>query len=126
MYSTVLDDIGTVTYDMEIKCANCSQNISHTCNSDALKAAVAMMKWVPEWSNDGVCEALEKIGRETGWLDPDQKLSESRVFGSQAWTYTLFGKENARTFHALLNSLIRASGLDPNQVLELAWEDETE
>lgn len=78
-------------------------------------------------------EALKESGKVNGWDVGEEDgeeypLEEQPFFGSQAWSYPLFGsKDSARSFHALIHNLIRATGMDPHSVqMEIQRQTEQE
>ena len=98
--------------DLKVSCTCCNCEVTHTCDGDAIEALKKLLRWVPY----GVAtKELDKALREQpehcyGQSDEDRN---SPFFGSQGWSFALFGKEDARTFHAMVHNLIRAHGLDP-------------
>jgi len=101
----------------KITCTECGQPISHECNEDFKKALFRLLTWVPEgaWSSPEMYEAFKA---ESARQQDDYEFDKYPFFGSQAWTYLIWHKEDARTFHALLNNLMRAAGIDPNGMSE--------
>lgn len=114
---------------MEIKCAKCNLNIVHNCHSDLLSAAKSLYSWAPnQLGDDEMHAAFVAHGERSEWLakgeDPGKEPYPSPFFGSQAWSYALFGnKDDARTFHALIDNLVRAAGLDPDSIRDKACDD---
>jgi hypothetical protein len=88
------------------------------------RAVRALLAWVPETSGfatDELNQAFMKAGREFQWID-ENETAEARFkepfFGSQSWSYPLFGsKDTARSFHGLLHEVIRSAGLDPDALM---------
>lgn len=110
--------------DIEIKCTRCNEKIHHLCNEDLGDAIIRLLRWVPESAHSEVLAGIRAAGVKHGWLQPDENFSEQPFFGSQSWSYAMFGKEEARTFHALINNVIRATGRDPNDMVVKAFPDE--
>jgi len=102
----------------EIKCTKCNSILTHDCNADVKKALLRLLTWVPEGGASAHLHLKELLKQ----IEPD--IEEAPFFGSQAWSYTLFHKEEARTFHALINNLIRALGYEPYALAREAMEFE--
>lgn len=107
---------------MRIKCCDCGQEINHECRSDMKEAIMSLMTWCPE---DGLGDKefykqFIEHGKKMGWnTENDPSDTEAPFFGSQAWSYILFGTKNdARSFHALLHGVIRAAGFEPYDILK--------
>lgn len=114
-----------MSHDFEVRCARCKMAVEHICNESFKKALIDLLRWVPEGAF--ASEEMERAFRdESGRQDaaapssPDGFLSQP-FFGSQAWTYLLWHKEDARSFHGYLNNLMRAAGLDPHELTEEAY-----
>lgn len=109
--------------DIELKCTRCKQEIHHTCNMELAEALMHLLRWVPESAHPEVLAGIRTAGVTHGWLDPGEEFEGQPFFGSQSWSYAMFGKEEARTFHALINNVMRAAGMDPNDIAEKAFEN---
>lgn len=95
--------------DFEIRCTQCKNVITHSCNGDVRATAIRLFKWRPEI---GFPEALKK---KNPWAD--ERLDDEDIpFLSEAYLYALLGKEDARTLMAMINNLMRAVGLEPYDI----------
>lgn len=104
---------------MDLECSKCHRGIVHQCHSDIERAARDLFRWVPEHVEPAVKRGIEEAAKESGWgFERDDPF-----FGSQGWSYAMFGKEDARTFHALLHNLLRSAGLDPNDIFRALGEE---
>lgn len=103
---------------MDIKCATCGKTIVHQCHDDFREALKSLMAWVPEYAHPEAVAGIRKAGVDEGWLTQGEVFENQPFFGSQAWSYAMFGKDNARTFHALLNNVMRAGGVWPYDLEE--------
>lgn len=101
--------------DYEIKCGRCKLPVTHVCNEDFREALLHFLSWVPEgmWASEQMAEAFEKESKSQG--DEDD-FSKHPFFGSQAWSYLIWYKEDARSFHGVIDNMIRAAGFDPYQI----------
>lgn len=99
----------------KITCDDCGQDVTHICDEDFKEAVLRLMTWVPEgaWSSPEMYEAFKA---ESARQHDDYDFDKLPFFGSQAWTYLIWHKEDARTFHALLHHVIRAAGLDVDSI----------
>ena len=107
--------------DLTITCNRCKSNIEHVCAPNLRKAIIDLYKWVPESMNSALVPLREDVPYT---LDDDRPF-----FGSQGWSYALFGKHSARTFHALIDRVISEAGFNPrdlrNKVLHAHDVEET-
>ena len=99
----------------KITCRDCGQPISHECNEDFAKALFRLLTWVPEgcFASPEIYEAFKA---ESERQQDDYDFTQYPFYGSQAWTYLIWHKEDARTFHALLKNLMRSAGIDPHEM----------
>lgn len=110
--------------DLKVMCPDCGDVVHHTCNSELKRAIVKLLSWVPSGlGTKQLHEAMIESGRKGGWIGKNATpaeltaMFEEPFFGSQAWSYPLFGsKEEARSFHGYLHGVIRAAGLDPHEI----------
>ena len=107
---------------IRVLCPECGDVVSHHCHSNLKRAAYDLLSWVPEgFATEKLEKAVMAAGRETGWIEKSDKAEDQfkhPFFGSQAWSYPLFGsKDTARSFHAYLHNFIRAAGLDPEAIM---------
>lgn len=104
---------------VRVICPDCGDTVEHSCHSNVQRAARDLLAWVPEYglATEGLQREFEAAGRACQWIDEGEKVEDRfkrPFFGSQSWSYPLFGsKDEARTFHALIDNLIRATGIDP-------------
>jgi hypothetical protein len=98
-----------------ITCDRCKLPIQHICNEEFKEALTSLLTWVPEgaWSSPQMAKAFTAESKRQG---NEHQFDKYPFYGSQAWTYLIWHKEDARTFHALLNNLIRAIGIDPHEL----------
>jgi len=106
---------------LRVICPDCADLVEHHCHSEVKEAVMALLSWVPEHGlgTPELMEALKESAKANGWDDGDEEhpIEEQPFFGSQSWSYPLFGsKDSARSFHALIHNLIRATGMDPSAV----------
>jgi hypothetical protein len=104
---------------IRVICPDCGDVVLHHCHNEVHRAVRALLKWVPEHglATEGLEKALVKAAKEHEWDADLEKMKKSPFFGSQAWSYPLFGsKDTARTFHALIHNLVRAVGMDPDAI----------
>jgi len=105
----------------QVICSDCKAEVVHECRSDVREAVVALLTWAPHtgFQTEALAKAFADAGVESQWIGKEEDVSERfrrPFFGSQAWSYPMFGKEEARTFHALIHNLVRAIGIDPNEI----------
>lgn len=110
----------------EIRCMKCQSPVEHVCGTDFRRAVMELLTWVPEgglsstWLDGEAREAVIKAAQQRDGEDEDFQIMP--FFGSQSWSYLLFHKDAARTFHALLNNVLRNAGLDAHQIGQDAWD----
>lgn len=108
--------------NFEIRCTHCNSTVEHVCKTNLKQAIYALYSWAPEYfGDDEFREAYVAHGRRQGWLDENEDPTKDPVphpfFGSQAWSYALFGyKGEARSFHALIDNVVRQAGFDPDDI----------
>lgn len=110
-----------MSHGVRVKCPDCEAIVEHSCRSDVREAVHALLSWVPEYgfASPELTAAFEATGRKTRWIDETETVKEHLAkpfFGSQSWSYPLFEKEEARTFHALIHNLVRAIGINPYEI----------
>lgn len=108
----------------KISCRRCDLPVEHVCDDDFKEALTQLLTWVPTpcWASKEIAEAFRderKRQGDEGAFDDDYNFEHYPFYGSQAWTYLIWHKEDARTFHALLNNLMRAAGIDPHGMDQL-------
>jgi len=110
---------------VRVICPDCGDTVQHTCHSGLAQALRELLTWAPErgFATDKLEKALVEAGVEHGWIEKGKgkeylaEHRESPFFGSQAWSYPLFGsKDTARSFHALIHQVVRAAGMDPHGI----------
>lgn len=97
--------------DLIVKCGRCDNELTHVCDNGSGKireAVIELMSWTPHW---GMPAAVIKEGKKSGMY---QKGDEEMPFISEAFLYTLLGKDDARTFMAMINHILRLVGFDPH------------
>lgn len=101
--------------DYKITCSKCKQPVEHICNEEFKDAVIQFLSWVPEgmWASGQMAETFKKASKEH---EINYDFQKQPFFGSQAWSYLIWYKEDARSFHGVINSMIRAAGLDPYQI----------
>ena len=109
--------------DLKVICQRCNKEIAHRCDLDVQEALLTLLRWVPEFRGEpAVIAAFKKSAFPPGPHD-----REMPFFGSQCWSYSILGKEDARSFHAYLHNLMTALGLDPHAIEnQIALEREEE
>lgn len=112
--------------ELRVACPECKAVLYHNCYGDSVKeAAEALLNWIPEtagFASEKLSKLFIEEGQKANWLDEGEDPFIEPFFGSQSWVYTLFEKDQARTFQALINNLLRAAGLDPHEVRTQAYE----
>ena len=112
--------------DYKITCSKCNQSITHMCDKGFLNALIYFLSWGPEgmWASPQMADAFKKASEEH---EDTYDFQQHPFFGSQAWSYLIWHKEDARSFHAAIDNMIRAAGLDPYQLkLDLAQKRQQE
>lgn len=102
--------------EFTITCDRCKQPVGHVCNETFAEALMDLLTWVPE---HGVTasEELSAAFKAASKSQLDEcDFTKMPFFGSQVWSYLIWYKDEARTFHGLLAGLIQAAGLDPHKV----------
>ena len=97
--------------DLIVKCGRCGNDLTHVCDNGSGKireAVIELMSWTPHW---GMPAAVIKEGKKSGMYS---KGDEEMPFISEAFLYTLLGKDDARTLMAMINHLLRLVGFDPH------------
>lgn len=105
--------------EFTITCGRCKAPVSHVCGETFQAALMSLLTWVPGgyFASEEIAAAFKA---ESERQQDDYDFAEHPFFGSQAWTYLIWRKEDARTFHALLNNVMRASGIDPYEMGNIA------
>lgn len=81
--------------DYKITCERCGMPLTHTCGEDLEETIYNLFTVEPDEPAEGE--------------DPDTPLF------SEAYLYTMLGKETARTVLSTINGLLRELGIDPYQ-----------
>jgi hypothetical protein len=108
--------------EYSIKCDRCGLPVEHTCNANFKEALLRLLTWVPEGgvtTSNAIKEAMQEEDKKQG---DEGNFEEHPFFGSQAWSYLLFYKEEARTFHALLHNVMREAGISPHKLEQEAYQ----
>ena len=101
--------------NLKVTCGDCNQPITHECDSNIKEALEHLLSWVPSpaWASERMAKAFQAESKAQG---DEHDFTTKPFFGSQGWSYLIFHKEDARTFHALIHNLIRAIGIDPHEL----------
>ena len=101
--------------NLKVTCGDCNQPITHECDADVKETLERLLSWVPTpaWASKEIAAAFEHESKAQG---DEHDFMQEPFFGSQSWSYLIFHKEDARTFHALIHNLIRAMGIDPHEL----------
>jgi hypothetical protein len=94
--------------DLKVTCARCNCELSHACDGNLRQAVIDLMAFTPHY---GMPDFLVKAAKKTGFYDEGD---EDVPLVSEAFLYPLLGKDDARTFMALLNHVLRCAGVDPH------------
>jgi hypothetical protein len=103
----------------EVICADCKQKVVHHCHAEIEEAVVDLLTWVPETglATKGLERAFFAAAKEFGWT-AEKDSFEHPFFGTQSWSYPLLGvKDTARSFHGLIDNLVRALGFDSHAIM---------
>lgn len=103
--------------DLEIECTRCKSKVEHVCSQDFKMAAMHLLNI--KLGHFGM--AHDTIVKKEGSYY--QEGDENAPFYSEAYLYSLLGKEDARTILYSLQNLIRADGLDPNELQHVSQDD---
>jgi hypothetical protein len=110
-----------MTRYLAVICPECAAKVEHHCDHSIKKELVDLYAWTPEYVHPDVYKAIVKAGRADGWLEKDEEPKGRPFFGSQGWSYAMFSsKDTARSFHAFIDSVVRAAGFDPHELKRLA------
>jgi hypothetical protein len=121
---------------LDIKCGRCNCTIVHHCESkdpndsdSPRERVIRFYTWGPtdgKLGDDEMHAAFLASAERNGWgtdTEPGSDTHPAPFFGSQAWSYALLGsKEEARSFHAQIDNLVRAFGFDPHEMKQIAAE----
>lgn len=94
--------------DLIITCDRCKNEITHICDKDLKQAVIELLTFTPHY---GMPEFLKKESKKAGFYD---KGDEEVPVICETFLYPLLGKDDARTFMAYLNHVLRIVGMDPN------------
>lgn len=97
-----------------ITCDRCKMQVDHRCNANLGDTIKQLLKWRP---NGGMSEAVIAQAKKLKYFaDGDERAP----FFSEAFLYNLLGKEDARTFMALIHTIIAEAGIDLHPLREAA------
>jgi hypothetical protein len=96
--------------DLTITCDRCKNELTHICDRDLKKAVLDLLTFTPHF---GMPAFLRKESKKAGFYD---KGDDEVPVICETFLYPLLGKDDARTFMALLNHVLRIVGMDPNSV----------
>lgn len=94
--------------DLTVTCSRCGCELTHVCNGDLRQAVIDLMTWQ---TYCGMSDAVIREAKKNGMYS---KGDEEAPFVSEAFLYSLLGKEDARTFMSLINNVLRCAGVDPH------------
>lgn len=94
--------------DLTITCDRCKNQLTHVCNANVRTAVIQLLDWKP---HGGMPKSVIKEGKAAGYYCEGD---EDAPFISEAFLYSLLGKDDARTLMALLNGVLRDAGIDPH------------
>lgn len=94
--------------DLIVTCDRCKNEVTHVCDKDLKKAVIDLLTFTPHW---GMPEFLKKESKRAGFYD---KGDDEVPVICETFLYPLLGKDDARTFMALLNHVLRIVGMDPD------------
>lgn len=104
--------------DLEIMCKHCGQIVHHECNTSLIEEAKHLYRLKPDDS-----PPKEIFNTNNPYYSPGDE--KAPIF-TEAFLYTLFGKETARSILRAVESVIRAAGLDPYLVAQEAYDEKVE
>jgi len=111
--------------EFAVLCPDCGERIRHKCHdagaTEMKKALVEFLTWIPRGPDEKVAKAIQKAGETSGWLEKGQDFTKSAIFGEQAWSYSLFGKEGGRSFSGRIDAILRAAGFDAHEFRAAAF-----
>jgi len=93
--------------DLIITCDRCKNEVTHICDKDLKQAVIDLMTFTPHF---GMPDFLKKESKKAGFYD---KGDDEVPVICETFLYPLLGKDDARTFMALLNHVLRIVGMDP-------------
>ena len=96
--------------DLIITCDRCKNEITHICNKDLKQAVIDLLTFTP---HGGMPDFLKRESRRAGFYD---KGDDEVPVICETFLYPLLGKDDARTFMAMLNHVLRIVGMDPDSV----------
>lgn len=96
--------------DLIITCDRCKNEVTHVCDKNLKKAVIDLLTFTPHF---GMPDFLKKESRRAGFYD---KGDDEVPVICETFLYPLLGKDDARTFMALLNHVLRIVGMDPGSV----------
>ena len=94
--------------DLIITCDRCKNEVTHVCDKDLKKAVIDLMTFTPHY---GMPDFLKKASKKAGFYDEGD---DEVPLICETFLYPLLGKDDARTFMALLNHVLRIVGMDPD------------
>lgn len=104
--------------NLEIMCRHCGQIIQHVCNTSLLEEAKHLYRLRPD---DPPPKEIFNVN------NPEYSPGDEHApIFTEAFLYTLLGKETARSVLYTIEGILRAAGLDPHQIVEQACKEEIE
>jgi len=96
--------------DLIVTCDRCKNELTHICDKNLKQAVLDLLTFTPHF---GMPDFLKKESKKAGFYD---KGDDEVPVICETFLYPLLGKDDARTFMALLNHVLRIVGMDPNGV----------
>lgn len=94
--------------DLIITCDRCKNEVTHICDKNLKQAVIDLLTFTPHY---GMPDFLKKESKRAGFYD---KGDDEVPVICETFLYPLLGKDDARTFMALLNHVLRIVGMDPD------------
>lgn len=108
-----------------IKCDRCQMQVDHRCSANLGDAIKRLLMWRPEGGMPEVFhlndqEAVIAHAKKTKYF---AEGDEKAPFFSEAFLYDLLGKEDARTFMALIHTIVAEAGIEMMPIRQAAYEE---
>jgi hypothetical protein len=103
-----------MTTDLTITCSRCKAVLDHRCNTDLRNIFIRLLRFE---TDDVPISGFKKS-------DYYSNGDENSPFFSEAYLYSLIGKEDARTVLAMLHRLMVACGFDRTDLEKAAFPKE--
>jgi len=106
---------------IRVMCPDCGETVRHTCGTALRQDLIDLLTWTPEDVHEKVYKAIVSAGRSEGWIEKGEEPRGEPFFGSQSWSYAMFGKSSARSFHGYIDAIVRSAGFDPDELRSVAY-----